>query len=55
MSYPKDLDEYTTAELELELAERKRKHDAGVCSYCTRDHGKKPSCKFPLRHSGKEI
>lgn len=50
-----DLDEYTTPQLEQELAERKRRHAAGVCSYCTRDHNRLPACKFPKRHSGKEV
>lgn len=55
MSYPMDLDEYTTDALERELAERKKRHAAGVCSYCVRDHGTRPACKFPLRHSGKQV
>ena len=55
MSYPLDLDEYTTAQLEAELTERKKKFAAGVCSYCARDHGKRPACKFPRRHDGREV
>lgn len=55
MSYPQDLEDYTTGQLERELAERRKKHAAGICSYCTRDHDKRPACKFPLRHSGREV
>jgi hypothetical protein len=55
MSYSLDLDEFTTARLEREVNERKKRHAAGVCSYCLRDHGKLPFCKFPLRHSGREV
>lgn len=54
MSYPKDLDEYRTSELEAEIAERKKRFNAGVCSYCARDRTT-VACKFPLRHSGREV
>lgn len=55
MSYPMDLEEYTTAQLQKELDERKKRHAAGVCSYCVRDHGRLPACKFPKRHDGRDI
>ena len=55
MGYPQDLEDYRTSELERELKERQARHHAGVCSYCSRDHNKLPACKFPLRHSGREV
>lgn len=55
MSYPMDLDEYTTDQLQRELDERKKRHAAGKCSYCVRDHDTSPACKFPRRHDGREI
>jgi hypothetical protein len=50
-----DLEDYRTDQLEAELRERRMRHAAGVCSYCKRDHGRLPACKFPKRHSGQEI
>lgn len=55
MSNNYGLDEFTTPQLERELAERKRRHAAGVCSYCAIDHGKTPYCKYPKRHDGREV
>lgn len=52
MSWNIPLDEYTTDQLRAELKERERRHASGVCSYCRRDHGTSPSCKFPRRHNG---
>lgn len=50
-----DLDEFTTGQLEREVAERKRRHAAGKCSYCLKDHHTRPACKFAARHAGREI
>jgi hypothetical protein len=50
-----DLDEYTTEQLQKELDERKKRHAAGICSYCKRDHGRSPACKFPRRHDGRDV
>jgi len=55
MGYPRDLDDYTTAELETELRKRTAKHNRGECSYCSRKHGTKPECRYPERHSGVEV
>jgi hypothetical protein len=49
-----EIAEFTTRQLEAELAERKKRHTAGVCSHCLRDHGRFPICKYPARHSGRE-
>lgn len=51
MSYLKDLDEYTTAELEAELASREVCRNRGVCDYCRRSPNT-PPCRFPDRHAG---
>lgn len=50
MSYPKDLDEYTQAELEAEIELRSKRRAAGLCDYCNRRAGTSPACKFPERH-----
>lgn len=49
MSYMKDLDEYTEAELEQELAARARRRKYGRCDYCGRHPLTRP-CRFPKRH-----
>jgi len=54
MGYPQDLEDFQTYQLEQELAERKRRHAAGICSYCRRDRNT-PACKFPRRHRGDEV
>lgn len=50
MSYLKDLEEYTDAELEAEIRRRRSLMFQGLCSYC----GRRPSltpCRFPERHN----
>lgn len=49
MSYPRDLDEIPTAELEAELTLRRQRLDAGNCDYCGRS-GAEPACRFQDRH-----
>ena len=49
MSLPKDLGEYTDAEIRRELYIRKVRRLAGRCCYCNRDPDT-PTCKFPARH-----
>jgi hypothetical protein len=34
MSYPKDLDEYTDAQIEKEFRRRQECKEKGLCSYC---------------------
>lgn len=51
MSYLKDIDEYTTAELEAELAKREEANKQGLCDYCHRPRSTS-SCRFPRRHLG---
>jgi hypothetical protein len=51
MSYLKDLDEYTTKELETELAKRRDAADKGLCDYCFRPRSE-PACRLPERHAG---
>lgn len=52
MSYPRDLDEYTQAELEHEILRRTAAQENDFCDYCNRECGTLPVCKFPYRHSG---
>lgn len=49
MSYPKDLDEYTTDELRAELSRRANVLAEGNCDYCGRAGDSSP-CRFPERH-----
>lgn len=49
MSYPKDLDEYTEAQLQEELARREDVRAQGRCDYCG-GLQTETSCKFPERH-----
>lgn len=51
MSYLKDLDDYSTAELEAELARRETASKQGLCDYCNRPHATEP-CRYPKRHVG---
>lgn len=48
MSYPKDLDEYSLAELEAEIARRKKLLSEGKCSYCEQPL-ETHSCKYCSR------
>ncbi len=50
MSYVKDLDEYTDAELQAELEQRKNDRNAGKCDYCHR-HYTETTCRFKERHA----
>lgn len=50
MSYPKDIDEYTDFELQIEMETRKNRRAAGLCDYCNRPP-ETPACKFPARHA----
>lgn len=49
MSYPKDLDEYSSAELVNEINRRIDLRERDLCDYCGRP-GNAPSCRFPVRH-----
>ena len=55
MSYPRGIDELTTKELEKEIERRENSIMAGLCSYCGRQKHTTPPCRFPERHSGKEV
>ncbi len=47
---PRDLDEYSRAELHAELARRDEALANLLCDYCNRP-GTATACKFPERHS----
>ena len=49
MSYPKELDEFTEAELRAEIRRRLRMRATGRCDYCER-HVSTGACRFPQRH-----
>lgn len=49
MGYPKDLDDYTDAELKAELKRRVALREKGLCSYCKRSV-KLSTCRYPDRH-----
>ena len=49
MSYPRDLDEIPTIDLEQELRTRRDLRMQGRCDYCGRSPTE-PPCKFPERH-----
>jgi hypothetical protein len=49
MSFTKDLDEYTEAQLTAEFNRRCDLRHAGKCDYCGRPRTE-PPCKFPERH-----
>ena len=49
MSYPKDLTDYTDADLKREIRRRKQQRDKGLCDYCGRAR-ETVCCKFPARH-----
>ena len=49
MSYPRDLDEYTSTELHAELDRRDRARRADLCDYCGRSLDDS-ACRFPDRH-----
>lgn len=54
MSYARDLDEISTAELKAELADREAAKAKGLCAYCRRPPNSKPECKMRYMHEGKE-
>ena len=54
MSYPLDIDEYTSAQLRGELRNRRKLRREGKCDYCGRDPSL-PPCKFPERHQEPKI
>lgn len=49
MSYPRDLDEISQAELEQEITRRILLRIEGKCDYCERPVDADP-CRFPERH-----
>ncbi len=53
MSYPRDLDEYTEAELAAEIVRRREARASGLCDYCGRPPTETP-CRFPERHNPPE-
>lgn len=50
MSYPRNLDEIPTVDLEQELRTRRDLRMQGRCDYCGRSPTE-PPCKFPKRHN----
>lgn len=50
MSYPRDIDEYTTEELVGEIMLRQKRRYRERCDYCDRLPDTDP-CKFPARHN----
>lgn len=42
-----DISEFPSWQLERELAERRKRHAAGVCSHCMRDHNTAPHLQVP--------
>lgn len=53
MSYPRDLDEISSAELVAELGRRLRLESHGKCSYCAQPMTL-ARCRFPERHGDKD-
>ncbi len=49
MSYPRDLDEFTTEELQEQLVLRATRLKDGKCDYCGQP-GDMPFCRFQDRH-----
>ena len=49
MSYPRDLDEFTSKELTDEMARRLKLQLNAECDYCGRP-GNTAACRFPERH-----
>lgn len=54
MSYPKDIEDYTTEELLVEVKRRLACKARGQCHYCLRPHDTSP-CKFPNVHKGEMV
>ncbi|MBI4135962.1 MAG: hypothetical protein HY481_00190 [Candidatus Vogelbacteria bacterium] len=53
--YPVDLDEYEADCLIKELERRRLATSKGLCDYCRRPIGSGKPCRFPERHSGKQV
>lgn len=49
MSYPRELDEYSMIELQIETQRRLNLRAEGKCDYCGR-LVKESKCRFPERH-----
>ncbi len=49
------LDEYSTAELQRELARRREDTLLGICDYCDKPLKSEPVCRFPDRHNNEPI
>ena len=54
MSYPRDLDEYSDAELETERQRRAKNRAKDLCPYCGQDFGK-PPCRYPEMHKALRV
>lgn len=54
MSYPRDVDEISTAALRAELLRREEQWQKGLCHYCLRVLKSVPSCRMVFVHAGKE-
>lgn len=54
MSYPRDLDEISTAELKEELRRRRQSAATGCCCYCGRKTWSIPDCKMIDMHRDTE-
>lgn len=50
MSYPRELGEYSAAELLGEILRRRAAQALGRCDYCDQ-RGTAPPCRFPERHA----
>jgi len=50
MSYPRDLDEYTSEDLVAEIMRRQAARASERCDYCNR-LPTQDACKFPARHN----
>lgn len=51
MGYPKDLEECSESELQLELTRRFTMRRNGKCDYCTAPLRSEPACRFSERHN----
>ena len=52
MSYHRELEDYTTPELENEINRREDNNKAGMCDYCGKPLHSTPKCKMNARHDG---
>lgn len=51
MGYPRDLADYTAAELLRELQRRDACRANGLCDYCGAALGSRPVCRYAARHN----